>query len=161
MGNKVENCRKGITAVADHQEMTLISMAHFYKTAPMDYTDQDWFVNTAIEITTGLSPQLLLKELQQIQTGVGRTKSAIRFGPRILDLDIIFYSDEVIETKGLTIPHPRMHQRRFVLRPLCDLAPDWVHPIFKQNLTVLLHNLDSDEQSAEKLNIERNDTVLN
>ncbi len=153
MGDKLENCRNGIDAVADHPEMTLVSQASFYKTAPMDYKDQDWFVNTAIGITTTLLPKVLLTALQAIQSKIGRKKSAIRFGPRILDLDIIFYGGQTLKSESLTIPHPRMHLRRFVLQPLCDLAPDFVHPIFNKKLKRLLKELDLGEQPVEEMDV--------
>ncbi len=153
MGDKLENCRRGIAAVADHPEMTLVSQAHFYKTAPMEYKEQDWFVNTAIGIITDLSPQTLLEVLQTIQTAVGRTQTTIRFGPRLLDLDIIFFGNEIVELGNLTIPHPRMHLRRFVLQPLCDLAPDFVHPVLREDVKTLLQTLDPDAQPVEKMNV--------
>ena len=149
MGDKLENCRKGITAIADHQEITLVDAAYFYKTAPMDYIAQDWFVNTAIGVAAELSPQTLLQVLQTIQTTAGRTQTTIRFGPRLLDLDIIFFGNEIVESENLTIPHPRMHQRRFVLQPLCDLAPDFVHPVLRVDVKTLLQTLDPDEQPVE------------
>lgn len=153
MGDKLENCRRGIAAVADHPEMTLVSQAHFYKTAPMDYKEQDWFVNTAIGITTSLLPQPLLTELQAIQSKIGRKESTIRFGPRILDLDILFYGNETVQSKNLTIPHPRMHLRRFVLQPLCDLVPDFVHPVFKKEMKTLLQELDPGDQPVEEMDV--------
>lgn len=153
MGGKLENCRKGIEAVSDHPEMTVVSQADFYKTAPMDYKEQDWFVNTAIGITTMLLPKTLLAELQVIQSKIGREKSTIRFGPRILDLDIIFYGNQTLKSENLTIPHPRMHLRRFVLQPLYDLAPDFVHPVLKKEVKTLLQELDPDEQPVEKIDV--------
>ena len=153
MGDKLENCRRGIAAVADHPEMTLVSRAKFYKTAPMEYKEQDWFVNTAIGMTTKLLPQPLLIELQAIQSTIGRKRSAIRFGPRILDLDIIFFGDQTIKSENLTIPHPRMHQRRFVLRPLCDLAPNFVHPVLKKKMKTLFQELDPGDQPVEEMDV--------
>ena len=153
MGDKLENCRRGIAAVADHPEMTLVSGAKFYKTAPMEYKEQDWFVNTTIGMTTKLLPQPLLIELQAIQSTIGRKRSAIRFGPRILDLDIIFFGDQTIKSENLTIPHPRMHQRRFVLRPLCDLAPNFVHPVLKKKMKTLLQELDPGDQPVEEMDV--------
>lgn len=153
MGDKLANCRKGIAAVADHPEMTLVSQASFYKTAPMDYKDQDWFVNTAIGITTTLTPKALLAELQTIQSKIGRKKSAIRFGPRILDLDILFYGNETLQSENLNIPHPRMHQRRFVLQPLCDLAPNFVHSVLNVEIKTLLQKLDPGDQPVEAMDV--------
>jgi len=153
-GDKLANCRKGIAAVAGHTKMALAATARFYKTAPMDYTDQDWFVNTAISITTTLSPKILLQALHAVQREIGRTKTTIRFGPRVLDLDILFYGDQIVASENLTIPHPRMHQRRFVLQPLCDLAPDWIHPVLKKDMQTLLLALEPDTQPVERLTIE-------
>jgi 2-amino-4-hydroxy-6-hydroxymethyldihydropteridine diphosphokinase len=99
------------------------------ETQPVDYTEQDWFVNAALLIETPLSPKALLNTTQAIQNRFGRKKGGIRFGPRVLDLDIIFYDQLILHASHLTIPHPRMHKRRFVLQPICDIDPTVVHPV--------------------------------
>ena len=110
------------------------------------YTDQDWFINLVVKIETLLDPYRLLGRLQSIQRKAGRLQDSIRFGPRVLDLDIIFYDEMVINSTQLVIPHPRMHKRRFVLQPLCDINPAIMHPVLKTDVRTLLNRLDDNEQ---------------
>ena len=148
LGDKEGNCRKGIDALATHTANALIKASPFYRTSPVDYLDQDWFVNAAVKIETGLGPMDLLAFLQEIQAGVGRAKGGIRFGPRKLDLDIIFYDRLVLKTPVLEIPHPRMHKRRFVLQPICDIDPDIVHPLVNRTVKSLLNLLEGTKQEV-------------
>lgn len=115
-------------------------------TEPVDYTDQDWFINAVIKIETPLDPFKLLNILKAVERGIGRIDTGIRFGPRVLDMDIILYEDRIISGKGLSVPHPRMHKRRFVLKPLCDIDPEIVHPVLKKDIQSLLNNLNDNEQ---------------
>ena len=101
-----------------------------------------------IKIETTLVPLQLLKELRTIETLAGRTDSGVKFGPRVLDLDILFYDDLVENSSGLVIPHPRMHKRRFVLKPICDIDPKLVHPVLKKDMQYLLDNLDDGGQKV-------------
>ncbi len=148
IGNKLENCEMGIVALTRSGVSFIRDQSLFYKTEPVDYKDQDWFVNVVVKIETALDPFGLLNELKTIQREAGRLNDDIRFGPRILDLDIIMYDDTVINSSELVIPHPRMHKRRFVLKPICDIAPNVVHPVLKKNMQYLLNNLDDGEQGV-------------
>ncbi|RPH52009.1 MAG: 2-amino-4-hydroxy-6-hydroxymethyldihydropteridine diphosphokinase [Desulfobacteraceae bacterium] len=148
IGDKLLNCKKGISDLAGSGAAVIKAWSRFYKTSPVDYKDQDWFVNAAVKIETELDPSDLLKEMFSIQTKAGRRFDTVRFGPRILDLDIILYDSAIVNSPGLTIPHPRMHKRRFVLEPLCDIDPAVVHPVLKKNLKCLLDSLDDDEQKT-------------
>ena len=145
LGDKLENCRLGIRRL-DRDDVWLKAESRIYQTEPVDYTDQDWFINLAVKIETLLDPLRLLQRLQSIQRKAGRLQNAIRFGPRVLDLDIIFYDAVVINSAQLVIPHPRMHKRRFVLQPLCDIDPAIMHPILKTDVRNLLDSLDDYEQ---------------
>ena len=113
---------------------------------PVDYQDQDWFVNAVIKIGTSLDPFQLLDRLKTIEKDAGRSQEGIRSGPRTLDLDIIFFDDRVMNTARLVVPHPRMHVRRFVLRPICDIDPTIMHPGLGQNVQDLLNQLVTDDQ---------------
>jgi len=146
IGNKLENCKKGVDALIRFDSVTLKAQSLFYKTDPVDYLNQDWFINYVIKIETSLGPVDLLNRLKSIQKDAGRVNDAIRFGPRILDLDIILFDDAVVNSENLTIPHSRMHKRRFVLKPLCDIDPEVIHPVFKKNIKYLLDNMDDKEQ---------------
>lgn len=148
IGDKLSNCQQGIDALTRLRGTVLMQQSEFFKTEPVDFTDQDWFINTVIQINTDLDPFRLLDEFHAIQCGAGREKDPVRYGPRVLDLDIIFYDDVVMNTAELVIPHPRMHERRFVLRPLCDISPDIIHPVFLKDVKTLLDMLDDQSQQV-------------
>lgn len=111
-----------------------------YNTAPWGYTEQPEFLNLALECLTSLEPFELLKEIKKIEKKMGR-ENFIRYGPRIIDIDIIFYDDLIFKSDDLTIPHPLMHKRYFVLKPLSEIAPDFVHPLLKLTVKQLLEKL--------------------
>ena len=146
LGRKLENCRNGVTSLASSTDIRLIDQSPIYRTEPVDYQDQDWFVNYVVKIGSDLDPLSLLNFLKSIEQEAGRVRHTIRFGPRVLDLDIILYDDVVLDDPRLTIPHPRMHKRRFVLRPICDIDPDINHPVLQQTMFSLLENLDEEGQ---------------
>ena len=149
MGDKLDHCRNAIAALSALEGVTIIGRAPFYKTSPVDYLEQDWFVNTAVQVSTELEPSALLAELQRIQQEAGRVAREIRFGPRTIDLDIIFFDDRIVRTEELEIPHPRMHKRRFVLKPICDIEPETIHPGLGRTVRELLETLDDDQQRIE------------
>jgi 2-amino-4-hydroxy-6-hydroxymethyldihydropteridine diphosphokinase len=151
LGQKQDNCIRGIAALTSDGHSRLLNRSRLYRTAPVDYLNQDWFVNCAVQIETCLDPFELLAVLQDIQKNAGRVQDIIRFGPRILDMDIIFFDVAVIKHPDLTLPHPRMHLRRFVLKPLCDMDPTLRHPILDQTVQQLLDNLDDAGQGVVEL----------
>jgi 2-amino-4-hydroxy-6-hydroxymethyldihydropteridine diphosphokinase len=146
IGNKRSNCERGIADLTDPGTATLIVRSPFYRTEPVDYRTQGWFVNAVVKIKTADSPLELLGRLKQIEKKNGRTDNVIRFGPRFLDLDIIMFDDLVIKSSRLTLPHPRMHHRRFVLQPMCDIDPSLVHPGLKKSMKQLLDEVPEDGQ---------------
>ncbi|MEA3429075.1 MAG: 2-amino-4-hydroxy-6-hydroxymethyldihydropteridine diphosphokinase [Thermodesulfobacteriota bacterium] len=150
IGNRLENCKNSIISLAESEISIVMAESPFYMTEPVDYIDQDWFINLVIKIETRLDPFELLDKLKLIQNNAGREHDAVRFGPRILDLDIFMYDDFVINSPELIIPHPRMHKRRFVLKPVCDIDPHIVHPVLKRDMQYLLDRLD-DGQIVKKL----------
>jgi len=141
LGDKQNNCEKGIAALNRIPGTTVTALAKLYKTAPVDFTEQEWFVNTAVRVTTDLAPHDLLIQLKRIENAAGRIKSDIRFGPRVLDMDIVFYDTLVCKSDSLEIPHPRMHKRRFVLRPICDIDPTAMHPTLNKPVKDLLDSI--------------------
>jgi 2-amino-4-hydroxy-6-hydroxymethyldihydropteridine diphosphokinase len=151
LGSKLENCRRGVAELTLDASTRLIDQSRIYRTAPVDFKDQDWFVNYAVKIATLLQPLALLHRLKSIERDAGRMRSPIRFGPRVLDLDIIFYENLVMEHRHLVIPHPRMHKRRFVLRPLCDIDPQINHPVFLRTVQSLLEDLDETDQRITEI----------
>lgn len=146
IGDKSANCENGIRLLVESGTCDVLTRSHFYRTEPVEYTDQDWFINAALKVNTLLDPADLLRLLKNIEVETGRVDSGIRFGPRILDMDIILYDDMVLQDNDLVIPHPRMHERRFVLQPMCDIDPTIVHPRLKKDLKSLLDKLDDETQ---------------
>ena len=151
LGDKISNCQSAIEALSKIERTVVLEKSPFYKTAPVDFLEQDWFINAAVKVETELDPFRLLGQLQNIQRAAGRIKDPIPFGPRIVDLDIIFYNDAVIESAELVIPHPRMHERAFVLKPICDIDPQIVHPVNLRQVQELLRELDDPSQEIERI----------
>ena len=156
LGDKLENCLGGIDALTAPGLARLAAVSRFYRTSPVDYTDQDWFVNAAVKIETDLDPQSLLDRMMTIQRQLGRKRDAIRFGPRLLDLDILLYDDRTMATQRLEIPHPRMHKRAFVLQPICDIDATVVHPVLGRTIGALRDALDDETQAVVPLDPQPN-----
>lgn len=148
LGDKLDNCLKGIGALTGKGKSRLVGLSRFFRTSPVDFTDQAWFVNAVIKVTTALEPLPLLDELIAIQRRMGRRVDTVRFGPRVLDLDILLFDDLILTTTRLKIPHPRMHKRAFVLQPMCDIDPHIVHPVLGETVATLLSRLDDDGQQV-------------
>jgi 2-amino-4-hydroxy-6-hydroxymethyldihydropteridine diphosphokinase len=121
----------------------------WYRSEPVPRSDQPWFINAVASLTTGLSARDLLAVLQMIEGQFGRVRGK-RNAARVLDLDLLDYHDEVTETTSLVLPHPRLHQRRFVLTPLAEIAPGWRHPLSGFTAEQLLSRLGA-EQPVERL----------
>jgi 2-amino-4-hydroxy-6-hydroxymethyldihydropteridine diphosphokinase len=140
MGRPAETCRTAVGQLAEIPGVKLLRSSSLYRTEPVGPRDQDWFINAVAEIRTGLPPGLLLKALKEIERRLGRTEG-MKWGPRVIDLDILLYGQEVIREGELVIPHPEMHRRRFVLVPLCELASYAIHPAFGVSMSGLLDRL--------------------
>ncbi|MBI5181605.1 MAG: 2-amino-4-hydroxy-6-hydroxymethyldihydropteridine diphosphokinase [Nitrospirae bacterium] len=147
IGNKIENCKKAIELLNEHTQVKVLKISGFYETEPVGYKEQEWFVNCAVEIKTDLNPQELLLLCQTIESKLGRERK-IKYGPRIIDLDILLYNNDIIDNKDLKTPHPEMQKRGFVLKPLSDIAPDAVHPVLKRKIADLM--VDITEKSIVK-----------
>ena len=141
LGDRVENIRRALDALAP--DVRVLRVSPLYETAPAYVTDQPRFVNGVLRADTDLSPRDLLRHLKTIELKVGRTPAA-RFGPRLIDLDILFYGGDIVATRDIEIPHPRLAERLFVLRPLQDIAPDLVHPALGTTIATLHAALPDD-----------------
>lgn len=116
----------------------ILRVSSYYETEPVGFPDQPWFLNMAIALETRLKPSGLLRACMGIEDLANRRRSFPN-APRTLDLDILFYGDSVIREKNLVIPHPRLSERKFVLEPLAEIAPDFMHPVFRQSVQSLLN----------------------
>ena len=139
LGSNIGDRLANLQAAVDALQPTAISP--IYETEPWGYTEQDPFLNLVVALETDLQPQALLQHLKQIESEVGR-RATFRYGPREIDIDILLYDDLVMDEDGLSIPHPRLHERAFMLRPLADLAPDLIIPPGEQSVAELLAALD-------------------
>jgi 2-amino-4-hydroxy-6-hydroxymethyldihydropteridine diphosphokinase len=136
VGDRTKNLRDAIAALRK-AGINVTHISSMYETEPVDYLDQPWFVNLAVEAETELAPSALLEILRGIETQMG-SKKLITKGPRLIDMDILLYGNEVIDTPELQVPHPRLHLRRFVLEPLAELAPNVRHPISGLSVSEML-----------------------
>lgn len=125
LGDRAANLKQAVASLPP--QMTIKAKSDVYETPPWGYTDQEPFLNQAVKATTYLEAEPLLKHLKRLEVALGR-KATFRYGPRLIDIDILFYDDLVLETPALVLPHPHVHERGFVLMPLMDIAPDLVHP---------------------------------
>ena len=124
----------------EQNEMKIVKRSKIYETEPYGYVDQPSFLNGAVEVETNLSCRDVLERLLSIENQIGRVRE-FKWGPRIIDLDIIFYNNEIYDEEDLKVPHPDMQNRDFVLKPLNDLCPDYVHPILGNTIRELLGEL--------------------
>lgn len=122
MGNRFEMLRQAVSQLANHAAIRITRISSLYETDPVGYTDQEPFLNMVVELETGLESLPLLDVCQEIEQNLQR-KRLVRWGPRTIDLDILLYNQDNLETERLTVPHPRMHERAFVLIPLLEVNP--------------------------------------
>jgi 2-amino-4-hydroxy-6-hydroxymethyldihydropteridine diphosphokinase len=135
LDNRLANLKRAVTALSPQMEVK--AKSHIYETPPWGYEDQPKFLNQVIQVRTYLEPEPLLKHIKRLEVMLGR-KASFQNGPRLIDMDILFYDDLILNTPSLVIPHPRLHERGFVLLPLMDIAPDLVHPVLQKSVRELL-----------------------
>jgi 2-amino-4-hydroxy-6-hydroxymethyldihydropteridine diphosphokinase len=140
LGDPAAQCRDAVRRVGTTPGVRVLRCSSLYRTAPVGPTEQGWFINAVAEVRTDLSPTKLFETLKAIERKMGRTEGP-RWGPRVIDLDVLLYGQEVVDRDGLKIPHPEMHRRRFVLAPLCELASYAIHPAFGVSARGLLDRL--------------------
>lgn len=133
LGDRERNLRNAYEYMGVSEDIHPLKISRFYETAPFGGPPQPMFLNAALELQTSLTPHQLLEKLQHIELRMGRIRKE-KWGPRIIDIDILLFGDRIVEDDQLKIPHPLMHERIFVLEPLVEIAPDMVHPILKKTI---------------------------
>jgi 2-amino-4-hydroxy-6-hydroxymethyldihydropteridine diphosphokinase len=140
LGDRFANLQAAIAALSP--AVRVLDQSPVYETPPWGVADQPAFLNMVLRGKTHLQPLELLRNLKDLETALGRV-SSIRYGPRLIDMDILFYDSLVLDTPQLTLPHPRLQERAFVLVPLADLEPDLIHPVLGKTIRTLLAEVDT------------------
>ncbi|NVN90425.1 MAG: 2-amino-4-hydroxy-6-hydroxymethyldihydropteridine diphosphokinase [Desulfuromonadales bacterium] len=149
LGDRELNLLRAVAELGKLPDSRVTGLSPFYKTSPVGVTDQPDFINAVLRLSTRLTPQTLFLRLQHIESVTFRRTRTHLWGPRTMDLDLLLYGDQILTAEELSIPHPRMAERRFVLEPLCKLAPQLRHPVLGRTMTELLAALPSTEQVAQ------------
>ena len=137
-GAPLKNCLSAMDKLK--KKFDILAVSNFYKTEPIPQSSQPWYVNGVICVRTDKSPKVILEELLFIEKKFLRTRN-IKNEPRIIDLDLLSYHNKIVDTVDLILPHPRMHLRKFVMKPICDINEDWVHPKLKKKAKILIKDL--------------------
>jgi 2-amino-4-hydroxy-6-hydroxymethyldihydropteridine diphosphokinase len=152
LGDRLENCRNAIGALAALPPCSLLKTSSFYETSPVGLVDQPAFINGVVLLETDEDAHWLLRQMLEIEKTFGRIRD-LKWGPRSIDLDLLFFDDQIINTPELSVPHPSLHERRFVLEPLNEVAPDFRHPSLGKSVADLRNDLQDGEQRVEVLKI--------
>lgn len=148
VGDRAANLRGAISALQALGTVTAVSS--FYETEPVEFTAQPWFLNCAVALETDLMPKQFLARALAIEQKMGRRRTQPK-GPRTIDIDVVLFGNAVVHTASLVIPHPAMHERRFVLEPLAEIAPEARHPMFKRTVRELLAGLPGGGAAVRKM----------
>ena len=144
VGDRVDSCNRVVTLLRLLPGTQVVAVSSLYETEPVAAPGDPgpgWFLNGVMQIETDVKPHKLLEVFREIERALGRDEED-RHGPRTMDLDLLFYGDQLSTDPGMLLPHPRLHRRRFVLTPLAEIAPTWTHPVLKQTVEELLATLD-------------------
>lgn len=145
LGDRELNLLRAVAEIGKLPDSKVTALSSFYETSPVGNVDQDSFYNAVLRLTTGLDARSLLTHLLRIEDTVFKRVRTIHQGPRRMDLDLLLYGDRIIDGEDLVVPHPRLAERRFVLQPLCEIAPNLVHPLTGKTIQELLASLKSNE----------------
>lgn len=152
LGDKLANCLNAIDRIGRIPGCTVTARSDFFRTEPVGVEGHDWYVNAAISIEAAIPARQLLENLLSIERDLGRKRNK-KWDPRTIDLDILLFGQDVTDEQDLTVPHPMMHLRKFVLVPMVQLAPGLMHPLLKQTMTELLDNIVEDGQAVITLEV--------
>ena len=144
LGNALKNCQHAVESLSLAKGIKITSVSSFYKTEPVGIENQNMFINAVVEIRTDLSARKLFQALQNIEKDMGRERE-VKGGPRIIDLDLLFYGQEIIQDADLIVPHPEIQKRRFVLEPICEIASYLIHPDFGVSMRGLKDRLSDNK----------------
>ena len=145
LGNRELNLLRAVAEVGRVPDCRVTALSSFYETSPVGNVNQDSFYNAVLKISTVLGARSLLTHLLRIENETFKRVRTVQQGPRRMDLDLLLYGDRAINEKDLIVPHPRLAERRFVLQPLCEIAPDLLHPLTGKSMREILASLKSDE----------------
>lgn len=149
LGDREENLRTAIGKLAEFGNVLAVSS--YYETEPVEVTAQPWFLNCAVKLETEKMPRQLISAILSLEQGMGRQRR-LNKGPRTIDIDVLLFGSSIIKVPSLTVPHPRLHERRFVLEPLAEIAPDARHPVFKRSMRELRDALPAG-QTVKKVQV--------
>jgi 2-amino-4-hydroxy-6-hydroxymethyldihydropteridine diphosphokinase len=149
IGDRAANLKQATERLRDLG--TIVAASSLYETDPVEVEQQPMFLNCALAMETDLMPRQFLSRILALEQSMGRRRTQVK-GPRKIDIDIVFFGNAVVETQALTIPHPAMHQRRFVLEPLAEIAPEARHPVFKHTMRELLQALPQGTGKVRRYN---------
>ena len=139
LGDRLSNLKEAIASLSP--QMDVKAKSHVYETPPWGYENQSPFYNQVIKVKTYLEPERLLRHLKRLEVALGR-KPSFQNGPRSIDIDLLFYDDQIMNTPVITLPHPRLHERGFVLLPLMDIAPELIHPVMQKSVQEMIADCD-------------------
>lgn len=153
-GDSLRICTDAIALLRKKPSVRVLRTSSFYRTKPVGFTEQDWFMNAAVLCETDLEPEEFLNVLLELEQNFGRVRT-IRWGPRTLDLDLLFFGFRQVDKPHLKIPHPLMQERLFVLAPLAEIEPDWVHPALGFSVRAMLDRLVKTDHQQEIQKLDR------
>jgi 2-amino-4-hydroxy-6-hydroxymethyldihydropteridine diphosphokinase len=151
LGNSEKNCLEAVDRIGQIPKCKVARVSGLYRTEPVGVNGQEYYVNCVAEVLTGLSAKRLMERLLAIEKDMGRVREGGRWQARIIDLDILLFGSELIHEDNLTVPHPLMHRRRFVMVPMVDLVPDLIHPSIGKGMSELLQEIPEDGQDVKPL----------